>query len=379
MIFVHQMGAQHLLKPDWSTLASASASLSVLDDKVSQLAAKRAAAAVKKEVKEVKEEQIEDDDEVVDMKSNLDVKKKVKAPPIAIQSWEERFYMDPLTEMVEAAEERLLRRICCERIMSSTDQHHGYLMADVERGDLASFMMATARVIDGHDAARVLAAVVGLVTLKKTKGMSAAEFVMKQANYRQVITAYGFQFDSRLVREALLQGMAHDDSYAIETSLARKDEHVPVDVVISTMLVKSRSIEKTGGGPSGLTGLAAAAGAVKPKQTGVCFNMRDEGKCRFGDRCRFGHDVAGAAKNTKKTSAPRAPGGCYECGEAHSIADCKIFADRKETEAALKAELAEARALVAAIDQPAAIGSMAKINFPKPDASTASSVWGNGY
>ena len=143
------------------------------------------------------------------------------------------------------------------------------------------------------------------------------------------------------------------------------------------MLDKSRSAE-AGTNKKGLAGLVAAK---SDRQTlNPCFNFRDNGECKYGEQCRFSHAGAGASRKAAKAgggvpAARASRKGCFECGGPHSIADCKIFEDRKENEATLKAELAEARAMAAAVAPPAA--SMATISFPGPNATTVSSIWGD--
>jgi hypothetical protein len=384
--YLQQADAEHLVKADWSVQATALARSRVVDDKMTQLAAKREAEAKAAEGQQegpekdnkVKKEADDDGDLVPKMK---DLRKGATLTD-SLRQWGTCFYMDPLTDEVETARERLLRRIVCEKIMASTDEHHAYLMTGLDRGDLAGFMEAAAVVIDGHDASRILAAMAGLINLKK-KNMKASEFVAKAATYRQVIASSDFKVEE-IIREAVLQALATDQQYAIEVSLARNNK-MPLDVMLNTVMVKSSSVEVGGGGAgnSGLKGLAAAVDIPRrPKP--VCFNMRDEGKCQFGDKCKFSHDLKNATKNNAANIRKNTPAftGCYECGEAHSISECKVHADRKETEAALKAELAEAKALVAKVEH-SAVGSMAKINFPEDDEktarSTAESVWGVGH
>ena len=77
--------------------------------------------------------------------------------------------------------------------------------------------------------------------------------------------------------------------------------------------------------------------AARPAQStgdgppGECFLFKADGKCRFGDRCRFVHAKKGHA--ARDASRPKSPGRgetnppsrpCYNCGKTgHMIAECR--------------------------------------------------------
>ena len=64
---------------------------------------------------------------------------------------------------------------------------------------------------------------------------------------------------------------------------------------------------------------------------GECFLYKAEGKCRFGDRCRFSHEKKGhAAHDASRSKSPGrgetnpASRPCYNCGKTgHMVAECK--------------------------------------------------------
>jgi hypothetical protein len=380
-----QLGGTHLLHTAWSVEASAEASEQIGDDKVQQLLAKQRQARSGMKT-EPKSETPEPDDE--DSKYEGE---KVGNVPLRLEDMSmlilssaarcvEKFYMNPLTEKVETAPERLLRNLLCEKVISSTDEHHGYLIAGIDSGNLAGFMLAAVKIIQGHEDGRVLAAMRGIANLRKEPKIKMADFVAKAATYRQILVTSGFQFDTRLIREAFIQSLACDPQYAMEVSFARNDDLVTVDDIVRSALLKSRTVEASRAN-SGLTGLATALPRSNPrlslpkhKSAQACYNMRDFGECRFGDNCKYTHtsDDPGAAKKPRDRNPE---GGCYECGKGHSISHCKEFADRKALQAAMKVELAEAKALMTQVDAP--VGSVATIKFPGPDAAIASAVWGN--
>ena len=372
--FLYQMACIHLLQLDWSLLATPGEAMEAVDDPRTKLPEKRRREAVAKSVKE------ENGTKKASSSSSSEDETKASGPELVetplLAPWSEAFFIDPLTDVVENIDARLLRSVCFDRVMASIRANHAYLLTGVDRGDLARLVMAVTRVIDGHDAARVYAAVCNLVQIKKV-GMSAAEFVAKISGWRLVVSESGFEFDERLIREAVLQSLDSDLLYAIEVALARKQDNMSLDQIIASVLEKSRSVEDSASTKT-LSGLAVKADKQNPQNP--CFNMRDYGKCRYGDECRFSHVGTGAPKKAAKTGgdvpATRTQRkGCFECGGPHSISECKIFEDRKENEATLKAELAEARAMVAAVAPPSA--SMATISLPGPNAATMSSLWGD--
>lgn len=78
---------------------------------------------------------------------------------------------------------------------------------------------------------------------------------------------------------------------------------------------------------------------IEPPPRGPCFDFRDAGNCKYGDKCRFLHgddDVRPATTPAVRTRAPRAPradaevrapkprGVCYDFRDA---GDCK-FGDK---------------------------------------------------
>ena len=46
------------------------------------------------------------------------------------------------------------------------------------------------------------------------------------------------------------------------------------------------------------------------KSNGICHNMRDTGKCKFGSKCRYSHDIPAApatrSKSRKRSKTPKA-------------------------------------------------------------------------
>ena len=368
--FLYQMASIHLLQPDWSQQATTDEALEVDDDPLRMLAAKKAkdaAQLVKAEgnAKSSSSSSAEDETKVPDLGADT-------ASPVVLHGWTECFFICPITEKVENVDARLLRRICFDRVLASIRANHAYLLAGVNRGDLARLVEAVTQIVDGQDAARVYAVVSALVKIKKV-GMSAADFVAKVSGWRLVLAESSFAFDERLVREAVLQSLASDQLYAIEVAFARKQLTMSTDQILSSVLDKSRSVE-AGAGKKGLAGFVAAKSDRHTPNP--CFNFRDNGECKYGEQCRFSHAEAGASRKAAKAGGARASRkGCFECGGPHSIADCKIFEDRKENEATLKAELAEARAMAAAVAPPAA--SMAALSLPGPNATTLSSIWGD--
>ena len=217
--FLYQMASIHLLQKDWSLQATTDEALKVDDDPLRMLAAKKAkdaAQLVKAEgdVKSSSSSSAEDETKVPDL--GVDT-----ASPAVLHGWTEAFFIDPITEEVENVDARLLRRICFDRVLASIRANHAYLLAGVNRGDLARLVEAVTQIVDGQDAARVYAVVSALVKIKKV-GMSAADFVAKVSGWRLVLAESSFAFDERLVREAVLQSLASDLLYAIEVAFARK-------------------------------------------------------------------------------------------------------------------------------------------------------------
>jgi hypothetical protein len=248
------------------------------------------------------------------------------------------------------------------------------------RGDLCALSNAVLKIVEGQDDSRALSAVTAMVTLRKKKDMPMADFVAFFASQRHVLVSSGIPFDLRLQRESLLVSLTTDGRYEVEVSLARRDVTMSVDAIIDSVLVKSRAVEllatKNVGGLFGM-----AADATSPKSKALCFSMRDKGSCRFGDKCRFSHGGAATKPRTEQPGAGKAARGsrkCFECDGDHSISECKIFADRKTLELTLKAELAEAKAMVTSVEgTAAAVGGLA-LSFPAPPSGAmASMVWGS--
>ena len=77
-----------------------------------------------------------------------------------------------------------------------------------------------------------------------------------------------------------------------------------------------------------LTALAAAVRA-RPKGGGLCFNFQKDGKCPYGEKCRFVHK--------------KATGGCAECGGQHDVAKCEARAKRLADLGKLEARIAQLR------------------------------------
>ena len=82
---------------------------------------------------------------------------------------------------------------------------------------------------------------------------------------------------------------------------------------------------------SSASGQISHGGAPPTRKRGICYNFRDQGECQYGDNCRFSHDLEGAeatedsndgfqsqneggfAKSEKSFERkPRGKGECYE-------------------------------------------------------------------
>ena len=62
--------------------------------------------------------------------------------------------------------------------------------------------------------------------------------------------------------------------------------------------------ESEGERPAGIAGRETRGKGAGGK--GVCYEFRDQGKCRHGDSCRFSHEVAEPAKNKTEEKAAKA-------------------------------------------------------------------------
>jgi hypothetical protein len=62
----------------------------------------------------------------------------------------------------------------------------------------------------------------------------------------------------------------------------------------------------------------------------ICYTLRDEGSCKFGDGCRFSHDLTGAADDAAPAAASEKPakrqGVCYRWkkGDCSFGDECKF-------------------------------------------------------
>jgi hypothetical protein len=77
-------------------------------------------------------------------------------------------------------------------------------------------------------------------------------------------------------------------------------------------------------------GASSSAGrSSAPKAPGQCYNFEENGSCEFGDECRFKHGDGDKRDFTRKP-AKKAPGVCYnfqENGECEYGADCRFSHD----------------------------------------------------
>ena len=115
---------------------------------------------------------------------------------------------------------------------------------------------------------------------------------------------------------------------------------------------------------------------------GQCWNMAQKGVCRFGERCRFSHDVA----TQRLTPKPKPRGqGCLECGESgHGFTDCPVrkkrAADYEIKDAAIAANVASMEVMKKDMEElrallPSITGKFAAVQDPYYTGGELSSLF----
>ena len=227
------------------------------------------------------------------------------------------YFMDPVTDKAENADQRQLRLLVWNRLKLVLSKHPHLAKQVVNRGDVAALLAAGRAVARARGPRVLLEAFRAVAQLKKTPGVPWPKFADEVARVRSVFSAErdsSMRVPDNLISAFVLAALDGDSRYHVTRSMLMAKRTRPS--LTEVMMELTRTASELGGdrgaggatsstgspGSGSLTGMAARVGGRK-----VCFQWRDTGKCRFGDKCRFVHALSG---------------GCAECGGEHDVKDC---------------------------------------------------------
>ena len=266
------------------------------------------------------------------------------------------YYRDPMKDgdVPEPAVDRK-RRVLASTWLADSLVHHPDLVSAVRQHDVAALVMMVMTTCASKDGVRVLTNIFEMTSLKKLPGEPwsvLCSTVTRLHSEMGQVKDERFKVGSGILPAFLLRALDNDEDYKVEVALLRRQEDVTVEDIVRAASIKSVVAEAGGVQPGGrLTGLGAAPFNRSTTATGVCYGWRDNGKCRFGEKCKFSHQSGGAPKPAPKTS-----GGCLECGSlSHGFQDCGRRAERlkkaSDERTAMVAQMTALKAQVAAMGQ----------------------------
>ena len=275
------------------------------------------------------------------------------------------YFLDPVTDRVETPEQRSVRMYLYDLLCQSLP-NHSHLEKVCQMGDFAKLFSLARVVAVKDDVPAMMQAFVAMANLRKDHSVPWSRLAAQVTEISAVISSnkqQGMMVGDQLLPEFLLRAMEGDARWATELALMRKREKTPpLDVIMTEFTKASNTVEAstrkaalTGlpavaspgatAGPTGPTAefearveaqLTALAAAVRGQARGggICFNFQKEGKCKYGNKCKFVHKPL--------------TGGCAECGGQHDVAKCEARAKRLADLGTLEARIAQLEASGAA-------------------------------
>jgi len=300
-----------------------------VDDKM----AKFFAIQAKKTPNKVKDEKSEDED-----KGEGGYEPKYTIPVhIGVSDVGLPYFMDYSFDppKVEGAEEQA-KRWALWTVLVSSLPHHEHLVKSGVEGDIHGLLERVGNVAEGRDERQVKSLVRKLVSLKM--GGSWDEFSLGVIKIRQDMGAIGRREPSLGMGEGLfvsfvVDAIQQDPAYKTTIELLRKEAKAyghpfGYKELMEACTATANTLRVGPGIKANVAAAGAGAGAAGKGAHGskLCWNWRDRGSCRFGDKCKFLHEEGGAGPKRGK---------CPNCGGGHGLQDCPT--------AKLRAQLAEAQ------------------------------------
>jgi len=318
-----------------------------------------------------------DDDEVTLLKkkiAKMNVEKKSKDPnfepdlvvgdigfvttdPLAVNALDDVYYLNPVTDECEDTKRRTSRIVAWTWLVTCL-VNHKHLLESVTQYAISRLLSLLKLSFCTGGAQVALKSVRDMCSMELgSQGWSGlcpkiATIAAAQAR----VTDVNYKLPPALLPAFILSALDEDGRYAIVVSDLRKEEANGKLLTVEGVVA---AVSKTAV-HAGTDGIRASAAAVRPNrkhgnhdgrvpdglELGQCFNWFEDGKCRFGERCRFSHDADAPRAREDPRKRPRQRGqGCLECGDkSHGFSACPVRAQRaiddKAQDAAIAANVA---------------------------------------
>ena len=266
-------------------------------------------------------------------------------------------YMDPLTDAQEVQSLASQRSIAMRLLEKVFLTNHAHVIVSCKYGDIAA-IWSLARALCIGDAENLrLDTITSMVQMVRSPPSTWPELshLVTQIQLRltrDVPVRKSFEVGDGLLPAFTMRALqsSNFEHLRVDITLLHK---VAGDITVSRILTDmnaAHSLSLTRPNGRALLGNAQTpnppASVPPPRRTTssatglqMCFNFRDKGTCRFGDKCRYDH--GGGAGRTK--DSPQLDGVCASCSSrSHGLSQCPTHKQRLRKAGTAKAELAKA-------------------------------------
>jgi len=294
----------------------------------------------------------------------------VTSDPLVANAIDDVYYLDPIHEVCESASRRTKRIVAWTWLVACL-VNHKHLLESVKQYAISRLLSLLQLSFCTGGAQIALKSVRDMCSLKlgsQADGwLNLCPKIAMIAAAQARVTDVNYKLPPALLPAFILNVLDDDNRYAIVVSDLRKMEAAGTLLTVEGVVA---AVSKVATRTS--NGIRASAAAVRPTrrsvddvqapegaEMGQCWNWFRDGKCRYGERCRFSHEAGAprARKDPRKASRVRQGGqGCLECGDkSHGFSACSVRKQRVIDEGAKDAAIAANVVTMAAMRAEAAV------------------------
>jgi hypothetical protein len=257
-------------------------------------------------------------------------------------------YLDPLTDKLES-QALVGQRSLAQRLLEKVFMpHHSHVVVSCRHGDISGIWALARALCVGDATSSKLDAITAMVNMVRVPPQSWPA-LSHMATQLQLSLHRDSTGDNRL-----LVGLGLLPEFVMRALQSPNFDYLRVDVALLHKVAGHITIERIQHDMSAAHSLVMSrpggralhaqappapvpdpppdvASALAASGVPVCFQFRDKGSCRFGDKCRYTHGNSGPAKGSGTAKDPSLTGVCASCSSpSHGINQCPVRLQRRK-------------------------------------------------